>query len=454
VAPGEPASRGPWGVQRSVGLASGELLLTLTIASVYKEYFHDSDYVQVSPRTWWRNLERGFEYDQNKFDTNHFYHPWNGALFYSAGRSNGLGFWGSSSVALAGSFLWECCGETLPMSVNDLVSTSLGGVAMGEMIHRLGSVVLDNRDTGATRVLREVSIFAFDTVRGVNRVFSGEQRRAANPEDPFEWRPRRLGALVSLGARRVGDEGELSGEGAKTAPFVDLFVSYGSVFDNDRRRPYDSFWTQTQLNFTDDVDPAGLMTIRGDVLSKPFGALGRRNGAIALVQHLDYVNLRTWEFGAQSLALGLSHRLFLSPSTRLELHGDLLATVLGSINSRLEFVEPPEDDKNYRRWEYGPGLGARAEALLLVGEHPGVQATYRYQWIHVTNDTPANGGGADHGLHIAALRLRVPLGGRFGIGVDGELFVRRSHYGNPLLIEGVERVPQVRAYATWRLGGF
>ena len=452
--PADVTPRGPWGVRRSPGLASGELLLSLAVASVYNEYFHDSDYVQVSPRTWWRNLDRGFEFDTNKFDTNNFYHPWNGALFYSAGRSNGLGFWGSASFAVAGSFLWECCGETLPMSVNDLVSTSLGGVAMGEMTHRLGSVLLDNRDTGATRVLREVGVLAFDTVRGVNRVFSGEQRRAPNPEDPFEWRPRRLGALLAAGARRVGDEGSLSGEGAKTSPFLDLWVAYGSVFDNERRRPYDSFWMQAQVNFTDRVDPAGLMTIRGDVLSRPFGPAGARNGAIALVQHFDYVNQRTFEFGAQSLALGLSRRLRLARSTRLELHADFLGTVLASINSKFELVEPPANARQYRRSEYGPGLGARAEALLLVGENPLVQATYRYQWIHATNGTPENGGAADHDLQIAALRLRAPIGGRFGIGIDGELFLRRSHYGNPLLVENDDRVPQVRAYATWRLGGF
>ena len=344
----------PWGVRRSPGLAIGELLVDLSIASVQNEYFHDSNYVQVSPSTWWRNLERGFEIDTNKFDTNNFYHPWNGALFYSAGRSTGLGFWGSSSLAVAGSFLWECCGETLKMSGNDMVSTSLGGVAMGEMIHRLGSVILDNRDKGASRVLREASIFPFDIVRGSNRLFFRDQYRSPNPEEPLDWRPRRLGALVSLGARRVGNEGELGGEGAKTAPFVDLWVAYGSVFDNERRRPYDSFWMQTQINFTDDVDPAGLMTIRGDVLSKPFGAPGARNGAIALVQHFDYVNQRTWEFGAQSLALGLSRRLRLSRSTRLELHADLLGTVLGSVNSRFEFVDAA------REREGVPALGVRA----------------------------------------------------------------------------------------------
>jgi hypothetical protein len=89
-----------------------------------------------------------------------------------------------------------------------------------------------------------------------------------------------------------------------------------------------------------------------------------------------------------------------------------------------------------------------------VGKHPVVQATYRYQWIHVTNDTPENGGGADHDLQIASLRLRAPIARGFGIGVDGELFLRKSHYGNPLLTENDDRVPQVRAYVSWRLGGF
>jgi hypothetical protein len=447
----------PWGVRRSPGMAMGQLLVDLRIASFQNVYVHDSNYVQVSPRTWWRNFERGFEFDDNKFDTNNFYHPWNGALFYSTGRSTGLNFWESSSLAVAGSLLWECCGETLKMSANDMISTSLGGVAMGEMIHRLGSVILDNEDRGASRVLREASIFPFDIVRGFNRMLFRDQYRSPNPEEPLDWRPRRLGALVSLGARQVGNDGSLGGDDTKTAPFLDLWVAYGSVFDNERRRPYDSFWMQTQINFTDDVDPAGLMTIRGDVLSKPFGEPGARNGAIALVQHFDYVNQRTFEFSTQSLALGLSRRLGVVRNARLELHADLIGTLLGSVSSRFEFAETHETHETvtgYRRNEYGPGLGARAEAILLVGEHPVVQATYRYQWIHTTNDTPSNGGGADHDLQIASLRLRAPLGRRLGVGIDGDLFLRNSRYANPLIVANDDRVPQVRAYATWRLGGF
>ena len=122
-------------------------------------------------------------------------------------------------------------------------------------------------------------------------------------------------------------------------------------------------------------------------------------------------------------------------NARLELHADLIGTLLGSVSSRFEFAETPaetpETVTGYRRNEYGPGLGARAEAILLVGEHPVVQATYRYQWIHTTNDTPLNGGGADHDLQIASLRLRAPLGRRFGVGIDGDLFLREQPLRQP-----------------------
>jgi hypothetical protein len=100
------------------------------------------------------------------------------------------------------------------------------------------------------------------------------------------------------------------------------------------------------------------------------------------------------------------------------------------------------------------GGGAEIDSLSAFTGRVVIQAKYRYQWIHAENDMPENGGAADHDLQIAALRLRAPLGRRFGLGVDGELFLRQSHHGNPLLVEADDRVRQVRAYVTYRLGAF
>ena len=72
-------------------------------------------------------------------------HPFNGAAYYNSSRANGLGFWPSAGFALGGAFEWECCGETQPMSFNDMFSTTIGGIALGESQYRLSSEILNNQ---------------------------------------------------------------------------------------------------------------------------------------------------------------------------------------------------------------------------------------------------------------------------------------------------------------------
>jgi hypothetical protein len=47
----------------------------------------------------------------------------------------------SGAVTLLGSFLWECCAEAEPPAINDIVSTTLGGMAIGEVTYRLSSML-------------------------------------------------------------------------------------------------------------------------------------------------------------------------------------------------------------------------------------------------------------------------------------------------------------------------
>jgi hypothetical protein len=68
-----------------------------------------------------------------------FAHPFHGSLYFSAARTNGFNYWASVPFAIAGSFLWECCGETHPPSINDWIATSIGGAAIGETTYRLSS---------------------------------------------------------------------------------------------------------------------------------------------------------------------------------------------------------------------------------------------------------------------------------------------------------------------------
>src|SRR5262249_20269278 len=172
--PGAPERpRDAWGVSKNLGWAVGEDLALNWVASGINEYLRNANFNQISPRSWWYNLDHGLTYDDNEFHTNQYLHPWNGANYYNTGRSNGFGFWESSLFALGGAFFWECCGETHPMSFNDLVSTGIGGIAVGEEMYRVTNQILDNRDTGFSRVLREGASLIIDPTREFNRILSG-----------------------------------------------------------------------------------------------------------------------------------------------------------------------------------------------------------------------------------------------------------------------------------------
>jgi hypothetical protein len=122
----------PWGVPASWGWAVGEMLGVNLVATMANEFLRGESSYPVSPHSSWSNLRRGFEFDDNDFATNQFWHPLNGATYYNASRASGIGFCGSSMLALVGAFIWECCGETQPMSWNDMMSTGLGGISRGE----------------------------------------------------------------------------------------------------------------------------------------------------------------------------------------------------------------------------------------------------------------------------------------------------------------------------------
>ena len=141
----------------------------------------DVDWSETNPRSWWQNIQTGFTYDPDTFKTNQWTHPFNGAAYYNSSRTNGLGYWPSAAFALGGAFEWEMAGETQAMSFNDMVSTAIGGIALGETQYRLSSEILNNRSQGWGRFWREFGAFFVDPVRGTNRSSATCRSRPPTP---------------------------------------------------------------------------------------------------------------------------------------------------------------------------------------------------------------------------------------------------------------------------------
>jgi hypothetical protein len=461
---GEGEAGGPrdaWGVKRSYGWAAGEVLAINNLASVSAQYARNVDWSETSPRSWWDNIKYGFAYDSDDFKTNQWIHPFNGAAYYNASRANGVSFWPSTVFATTGAFWWEMGGETQRMSFNDMFSTAIGGIALGESMYRLSSEVLDNQSRGMGRVWRELGAFAVDPVRGFNRLVSGDAKRQGdNPVDHQDWRPPGETNFVAVGWRQIKEtatatladgEKDISRATDHTATVL-LNHEYGSVFDNPRRKPYD------YIDFIAEFDIGGTFSlenvqIRGNLFSWPLGDRSSPNHVLAVVQHFEYMNNTAYKFGSQSIGPALLSRFKLSDRLTLRTRVDgVVGLLLAGINSEYSYLADVPNQERLREYDYGPGLGAAAQASLWLSGRPLLTALYRFDWVSVTNGSvydkgdAAEGLDANHYIQAAGARLVIPVRGRFGIGADGCLFLRNSDFTFTDAVTGAERVEHVRQH--------
>jgi hypothetical protein len=460
--PPPDADRDAWGVPRSWGWATAEMLGINFGASMFNEYVRDANFNQISPRSFWANLEEGFTYDDNKFKTNQLVHPFNGATYYNAARANGIGFWGSSAMSIVGAFIWECCGETHPMSFNDMVSTGIGGIARGEVMHRVSSLILDNTKRGKGRWGQEAAALLMNPIRGFNRLVSGDASEVkGNPANRWDWRPD-FQLSVRAGGRVMG-EGESITENTNTYGFLEWVLNYGNPWDGKDHRPYDRFDVAAQSNFGDKTR-LGRLLIRGDLFTKPLGD-GTKH-VLTLQQDFDYIDNEAYEYGGQSLGPGLLS--LWTPSgklrffTRLQAYGILL----GGINSDYSRLADVANQERIREYDYGPGFGGAIELYLQRKNLPLVTARYRYSRIDVSNGSIYNGSiqgynvglDSDHDVHQTNLKLEIPITRSLTVGADGSIFFRRSRYnvtvdtpefGPPRRQTITQRNPEARLFLAW-----
>jgi hypothetical protein len=229
--------------------AAGELVLIEAIPWAWNRYVAREDFARISWDTIRKNFEDGFGYDPDTFEVNQSSHPYHGSLFFNAARENGYGFWESSLFALAGSLIWECCMENTRPSTNDLVNTTLGGMARGEVAHRLSNMIIDNESTGKTRLIREIAAGVINPAALLNRLLRGEAfQEFDNAPDRF---PKLVALSTDVGYRRF-EHGAHRNQWIATLSFL-----YGDPFEGDLSRPFDSFWVGIDAS-----SPGGVLFTR------------------------------------------------------------------------------------------------------------------------------------------------------------------------------------------------
>jgi len=370
------------------------------------------DLPSTRPGTWWRNIRGGWNWDGNNISTNSIEHPYGGGVYFNIARSNGLSFWASAPVTLAGSLMWELFGEPVPPSANDLIITTMSGIALGEATRRLSLLVLNNNARGIDRVWRETAVLFFNPGMGLDRLSRGQTWRQR--PNPIDRRPDNLRATAAIGARRITLPPTGSPSAQVNVAIATFDLQYGDPFNGARVHPFSSFTFSAELASGPSTTVTEIAT-RGMLatLSRPAGPTRHVSGVF---MDFEYQWNEAFQFSQQSFGLGLLSR---RGGSAWRLNTDLSAELVPLMASS----DPYAEERVSRMYDYGTGLGGRALAQL---EHRGfrfLSAGYRAYW-----GLTVNGASQSKLIQFATLEARAPLPFGLSAGAAYNMYLQRSTY--------------------------
>ncbi len=415
VQPASPKSPSFWQAASAVAAINGGLWF-------YNWHLQGSDWADVGTRSWWANLQSGFNWDDDVFGVNQVAHPYHGSLYFNAARGSGYEFWGSVPFVAAGSLSWELFSENVRPSANDLINTTLGGIALGEVAHRMSSVLLSSKGFPAAR---RMGAFVVNPVGRAQSLIQGGGR-AALDSAPSSSTSLAVGRQRGMGASPLAVSGD--------RPFIGLTFQYGSAFDEHVKRPYDAFEFSLHLSPNEYVvlTHAG---VSGLLARRKLATSARRQVMLGVFQHYDYDDIPLAKSSSQSLSGALLYRQAADAGTQIDIGLHLEVVPLGAVSS--------EHDRARRRdYDFGPGVGGRVTGALRRDGRELIRLDGRTVWIR-----SLYGSDADHRMTTARLSAALPVVRMFGVGGDVSLTLRRSNYGRQPTVSA--RVPHVRAYLIW-----
>ena len=444
-------------VKKRYWQAAAEVTAINVGVQLFDRYALNSDFAQTTLRTLKRNFTDGMVWDNDFFITNMFAHPYHGNLYFNAARTNGLSFWESAPYSLLGSAMWEFLGETEPPAINDIFATTCGGMALGEMTHRLSRTILDDRDRGWKRFWREAAATIINPIQGLHRIISGDAWRVRTDHYRYHnFHEIPVDMSFSVGWRYLADDGALF-RGVH-APYLNFYLLYGTSVDGERHiKPYDFFDLDATISIGGGQKSVNNISIVGRLWSTPIVEIPAKtkNGQgmaaeFGIYQHFNYYDSDPIEDGSNltpyriSEAAGFGPGFILSMSqtgalSKMEQRVFVSGILLGGTKS--DYFNVIERDYNM-----GSGFSIKSKTQLDFGRFGRIMLNAKYFRIYTWKgyeDKDLNAyvsGEKDlHYLNVqgdnsnAALLVINPIfefhvAKQWSINLSGAYYWRRTHY--------------------------
>jgi hypothetical protein len=322
------------------------------------------------------NLSRKWIIDTDPFAINQFGHPYQGSMYQGFARASGLSFWEAVPYTMFGSALWEVAGENTTPSINDQVTTGVGGNFLGEPLFRLASLLLESSGSQRPGFWRVLGATALSPPVGINRFLFFKKFDGVFPShDPAVFTRVDLGVILS-----VHEDSSVNRNRDATGPAIpqdyeendvsaDLTVAYGlpGKPGYTYHRPFDYFafqFTASVNNIFENIISRGLL------YGTDYAVGDNYRGIWGLYGTFDYIAPQVFRVSTTGLGLGTTGQWWLSENVALQ--GTALATMAygagGVIRGDGVGAVDPATGEGERDYHYGVTPQGLLAGRLILGD--------------------------------------------------------------------------------------
>ena len=425
-------------------VAAAEAFGINVFVQCFDRFILDADFAKINLHSIHHNLKTGFVWDNDQFSTNLFAHPYHGGLYFNAARSNGLNFWESVPYAFGGSLMWETTCEIEPPAINDLIATTMGGVCIGEVTHRISSLVYDDRKSGWPRFWREALATAICPIRGLNRIINGDAWRVRHDYYKYhDYERIPVSLALSVGDRYLADNNALF-RGEHT-PFINVSLGYGDVFNEEESNPYDYFTADVTFGIASNQPLITKVNLLGRLWGTTVTSNDEQKTQFGIFQHFNYFDSQPVKDGTSLVPYRISEAAAIGPGliyqfpamgslSRLEQRIFVDAILLGgSLSDHYNTID--------RDYNLGSGFSVKAKTLLEFGRFGSfiINADYYriYTWKGYENKDlakidplylNAQGDKGNAALLVVNPRLILALNNKIYLDLSGSYYWRNTYY--------------------------
>ena len=430
--------------------ALGEVALTCGAVHSFARYVMREEYAQSTMHSIHDNMRSGFAWDDDNFYLNNIGHTYQGSAYFNAARSIGLSFWQSVPYTFLGALAWEITCEKEQPSINDMIVTPVSGVLMGEISHRLVPAIVDERERGTKRAIRETLAAIANPIEGVHRLFSGRMWKVG----PCKYAPpcgtapddeSNTGFEVGLGDRLIAPANDFTP--GTHQPYASFSIEYGNAADGETHTSiYDFFTIDGTFAFGKRQHVLSHLNITGRICSTPMKMKENMSAEIGLYQFFKYEDTHLkgdstrspfpyGEMASFGPGIILSFPR-VSPHIRLEQNLFAHGVVLGAVKS---------DYYKFRNRTYnmGTGYGASSTSRLKWEKAGNLQLSayfmHLFTWKGYEPKRPDDytfenkhfdvlGDRSDARLLSISLKARINLSQHMGLTTGASYHLRHTHY--------------------------